>query len=104
MTIPNLDAMWHCWVELLPRFTFSIEYQNGRNNTATDALSHVISKLDTVTMKYILDGVTMGMTKRANGSITQVVADADKEIQKPSPANCNYGYGHCPSACRPTCD
>ena len=29
MTTPNLDATWHCWVESLTGFTFSIEYQKG---------------------------------------------------------------------------
>ena len=39
MTTPNLDATQHCWVESLAGFTFSIEYQKGWDNTATDALS-----------------------------------------------------------------
>ena len=63
MTTPNLDTTKHCLVESLATLTFSIEYQKGRDNAATDALSHVTSKLDVVTMKSILDGVTVGMTK-----------------------------------------
>ena len=39
MNTPNLDATQHWWVELLARFTFSIEYQNRRDNAAADALS-----------------------------------------------------------------
>ena len=39
MTTPNLDATQHCWVESLVRFTFSIEYQKGQDNAATDALN-----------------------------------------------------------------
>ena len=27
LTTPNLDATWHCWVQSLAGFTFSIEYQ-----------------------------------------------------------------------------
>ena len=70
MATPNLDATHHCWVESLARFTFNIEYQKRRDNAATDVLSHVTSKLDTVTVKAILDRVTVGMTKRAD-PITQ---------------------------------
>ena len=44
---PNFDTTWHWWVESLVRLTFNIEYhQKGWNNTATDALSWVTSKLD----------------------------------------------------------
>ena len=39
MTTPNLDATQHQWVESLARFTFSIEYQKGRDNVVTDTLS-----------------------------------------------------------------
>ena len=46
MTTPNLDASQHWWVESLARFTFSIEYQKGWDNVATDVLSQVTSKLD----------------------------------------------------------
>ena len=81
MTTPNLDTTWNHQVELLARFTFSIQYQRERDNAATDALSHVTLKLDAVTVKSILDGVTMGMTERADAHHL-VVADADEEIHK----------------------
>ena len=79
MDMPNSDATWHWWVELLARFMFSIEYQKGCNIAATNALNQVTSKLDAETMKSILDGVTVGMTKR---TVTHdlVVAKADEEI------------------------
>ena len=66
MTTPNLDATQHWWVESLARFTFSIEYQNRRDNTAADALSQVTLKLEAEIVKSILDGVAMGLTKRAD--------------------------------------
>ena len=78
MTTPNLDSAQHYWVESLG-FTLSIEYQKGRDNVATDALSHITSKLVTVTVKSILDGVTMGMSKRAD-THHPAVAHADEEI------------------------
>ena len=82
MTTPNLDATKHWWVELLARFTFSIEYQKGRDNAATDPLSQVTSKLDAEIMKSILDGVTMGMTHKADAQ-DPAVAKADEDIHWP---------------------
>ena len=81
MSTLNLDATQHQWVELLERFMFSIEYQKGQENVAADALSWVTSKLDAETMKSILDGVTVGMTERADIQ-DLVVAKADEEIHK----------------------
>ena len=81
MTTPNLDSTQHQWVESLATLTFSIEYQKGRDNVTTDALSQVTSKLDAEIVKSILDGVTLGTTKRAHAQDT-VVAEADEEILK----------------------
>ena len=38
---PNLDAMRHRWVGMLDSFEFTLEYQKGADNGATDALSQV---------------------------------------------------------------
>ena len=81
LTTPNLDATKHCWVELLAGFTFSIEYQKGRDNAVAEALSCVASKLSTETVKSILDGVTIGITGRAD-AYDLMVAEADKRIHK----------------------
>ena len=61
---------------------FSIEYQKEPDNGATDALSHVTLKLKAETMKSILDGVTMGTTKRAD-AYDLVVAKADAKVPMP---------------------
>ena len=82
MTAPNLDATWHWWIESLGRFTFSIEYQKGRDNVATDTLSWVTSKLDAEIKKSILDVVTMETTNRADAH-DPAVAKADNNIHKP---------------------
>ena len=81
MTTGNLDATHHCWVESLAGFTFSIDYQKGQDNAATDALSRVTLRLDAETVKSILDGVTMGSTVRAD-AINLVVAETDIEIHE----------------------
>ena len=82
MTTPNLDATQHWCVESLERFTFSIEYHKGHDNAAMDALNQVILKLDTETVKSILDWVTMGAIDRLD-THNLVVAKADEEIHKP---------------------
>ena len=82
MTMPNLDATQHQWVEWPARFMFSIKHQKGHDNVAADALSQVTSKLDAEIVKSILDGVTMGMTKTADVH-DMVVVKADEQINKP---------------------
>ena len=67
---------------MLARFTFSIKYQKGRGNAATDALSQVTLKLDTEIVKSILDGVTMGMTNRVDAQ-DPALAKANEDIHKP---------------------
>ena len=81
LTTPNLDDTWHQWVELLTRFTFSIEYQKGKDNAVADALSCVISKVNTETMKSILDGVTVGTAGRADAH-DPMVAEADEGMHQ----------------------
>ena len=81
MTTPNLDATKHHWVESLAGFTFSIEYQKGRDNDVADALSHVTSKLDAKVVKSILVGVNIGTTGRADAH-DPAVAEADERIYK----------------------
>ena len=76
MTTPNLDGTQHQWVESFTGSTFNIEYQKGRHNAATDVLSQVTSRLDTETVKSILDGVTVGSTGRAD-AYNPVVAETD---------------------------
>ena len=82
MTTSNLDATKHWWVESIARFIFSIKYEKGQDSAALDALSQVTLKLGAKTMKSILDGVTAGMTERADAQ-NPVVAEADEEIHKP---------------------
>ena len=68
-------------MELLAGFTFSIEYQKGRDNDVADALTHVASKLDAEVVKSILDSVTVGTIGRADAH-DPVVAEADERIHK----------------------
>ena len=71
-----------CWVELLAGFTFSIEYQKGRDNAVADALSHVACQsLTAEAVKSILDGVTVETAGRAYAYYL-MVAKADKRIHK----------------------
>ena len=60
----------------------SIKYQREHDNVATDALSHVTSKLKAETVKSILDGFVRKTTERADAH-DPVVAQADEEIHMP---------------------
>ena len=44
MLSPNLDATKHCWIGELVPYTFSLEYQKGKNNVVADALSRIGEK------------------------------------------------------------
>ena len=81
LTTSNLDATWHHWVKSLAGFTFSIQYQKGRDNAVADALRHVTSKLSTEAVKSILDGVTIGTMGRADVH-DPMVAEADEGMPK----------------------
>ena len=81
LTTPNLDATQHHWLESLAGFTFSIEYQKGRDNAVADALNHVASKLNAEAVKSILDGVTVWATGRADAH-DPMVAGVDERIHK----------------------
>ena len=58
-TTPNLNACGHRWVVSLANFNFTIKYQQGKNNTATDALSQVNDSLDAIELKATLDGTSV---------------------------------------------
>ena len=62
-------------------FTFTIEYQKGRDNAVIDALSHVVLRLDAEAVKSILEGVTIGNMGRAD-THDPAVAEADKRIHR----------------------
>ena len=64
-TTPNLDACGHQWVAFLTNFNFTIKYQHGRNNAATDALSWVNELLNAQEVKAILDEITVGCPNQA---------------------------------------
>ena len=63
MSTPNLDATGHCWVSVLAKYDFWLEYQKGRDNAVADALSQVTTHLPPEAMQAILDGVTVGTSQ-----------------------------------------
>ena len=80
---------------------FSIKYQKGCDNATTDALSHVTSKLNAETVKSILDGVTMGITRKGMMLMTWQWLEAEEEKHKPFQETADSGSS---CMCRPTCD
>ena len=65
-TTPNLDACGHQWVGSLTNFNFTIEYQHGRNNAATDALSRVDKCLSAHEVKAILNETVISCQDRGD--------------------------------------
>ena len=46
LTMPNLDAIRHCWVSALAGFNFRLEYLRGTDNQVTDVLTRMETRLD----------------------------------------------------------
>ena len=61
MMTPNPDATGHQWVGALARFNFQLEYQKGHDTTVADVLSQITTCLDPDMVKFILDGITLGL-------------------------------------------
>ena len=68
LTIPNLDTTGHCWVGSLASYEFTLEYQKGSDNAATDALSRVPVRHDKDTVQLLLEGAVTGTTEREKSS------------------------------------
>ena len=88
LTIPNLDATQHHWVESVAGFTFSIEYQKGRDNAVADALSQVASNVNAEAVKSILDRVTIGSANIHDLTVTE----ADERIHQQVEETAVQGY------------
>lgn len=65
MTTLNLDATDHRWIGALASYDFSLEYLKGRENGAADVLSQNTVKLDSNTVKALLDGIQVVCANRA---------------------------------------
>ena len=61
---PNLDAKGHRWVGALASFQFELEYQEGADNGAADALSWVPISHIWETIQSLLEGVIVGAANR----------------------------------------
>ena len=71
MTMPNLDMTGHRWVGALTSYNFTLEYQKGSDNAATDTLSRVPVKHDKATVQSLLEGAVTSMTERGEVLIRQ---------------------------------
>ena len=81
MTKPNFNATGHQWVGGLVRFNFQLEYQKGWDNTMADMLSWITICFSQEAVQSILDGVSLGVTHRAEGYDT-VVVEGDYSLEK----------------------
>ena len=49
----------------LAKYDFQLEYQKGRDNVVADALSQITTRLPPEAIQAILDGATVGKSRRA---------------------------------------
>ena len=64
LTTPNLDVTGHHWVGALVSYEFTLEYQKGSDNAATDALSHVPVRHNKDMVRLLLEGVATTPAER----------------------------------------
>ena len=81
VTTLNLNATGHQWVGALAKFTFQLEYQKGWDSTVADVLSWITTCLGLKAVQSVLDGVTLGAIKRAEGD-DHVMVKGDHDIEK----------------------
>ena len=71
LTTPNLNAMRHRSVGMLVSFDLTLEYQNGADNGAADALSWVPICHDCKTVQSLLEGVIVGAADRGEAEASE---------------------------------
>ena len=81
ITTPNLDATGHQWVGALAKCNFQLEYQKGWDKAVADVLSQITTCLSLEAIQYVLDGVTLGATQRAEKDNPAMVK-GDHSIEK----------------------
>ena len=70
----------------MANFNFTIEYQCGKNNTATDALSQVNESLSVHEVKAILDETSVGCQDRAELPLLTAHQGEEEELVQVSTA------------------
>ena len=70
-TTPNLDVTGHHWVGALTSYEFTLEYQKGSDNAATDTLSQVPVRHGKDTVRSLLEGAVTGTAERGKVLISQ---------------------------------
>ena len=81
MTTPNLDATGHRWVSVLAKYDFWLEYQKGRDNAVADALSQVTAHLELEAVQAVLDGATVGTSRKAERENPAVI-ESDQQLEQ----------------------
>ena len=82
MTMPNLNAMGHRWVNTLTGFDFKLEYLKGTDNKVTDILSQVETRLDDATTKELLADCPNTVLKGTGYASTNEDPEAWTKVQK----------------------
>ena len=71
LTMPNLDATEHRWVGTLASFQFELEYQNGTDNGAGDALSRVPINHSRQAIQSLLEGAIVRASNRGEAKANE---------------------------------
>ena len=66
---PNLDALGHRWVAALVGYEMMIEYLKGVDNKVANALSRVTTRLDSDTVKALLNHARDGLPRAESEDI-----------------------------------
>ena len=74
----HLDTTRNRWVGALASYNFNIEYQKGRNNIVTDALSHYYCLWDRDVKEFLTEALShQGPATRAEAFVPVVQDEAE---------------------------
>ena len=80
--MPNLDATGHWWVGTLASFQFKLEYQEGADNGATDALSQVPISHSWETVQSLLEGVIVGAADQGKVRVSKELLEEHEHLSQ----------------------
>ena len=80
LTMPNLDATGHRWVDVLALFQFELEYQKGADNRAVDALSQIPISHSWQTIQSLLEGAIIRAVDRGEAEVNEELLEEHEHL------------------------
>ena len=87
----NLDAAGQRWVAQLASYNFALEYQNGKDNTVADFLSHLDDRLPTGEVQDYLNKIPYPGVKAVLDNAIMPLTDRAEQGVRPNPNNQKAG-------------